>query len=137
MPDPWPALRWFSASEFDGDLALLDEALLNALDDLREALGSPIVIHPGVTADRAATPDSQHPLGRAVDCHAPGVSLLDFWLLAERCVSFTGIGVYPKWWHPGLHLDVRDEVLRARWWHDGTGYQPFTADAVRAILEAP
>jgi uncharacterized protein YcbK (DUF882 family) len=61
--------------------------------------------------------DSQHFLGQAADLSIYGCSLFDAWLSAER-FAFKGIGVYPYWNNPGLHLDVRTAPYRARWWRD-------------------
>lgn len=47
-----------------------------------------------------------HPKGMAVDIHASGINLIDFYLIAEKSDLFGGIGIYPKWNNPGLHLDI-------------------------------
>jgi len=78
--------------------------------------------------------DSQHPLGRAVDCHAIGISLGDFWLAAERDPWLRGIGLYPYWVIPGLHLDTRTTDLRMRWWRDQVGtYRPLAMQHVDTL----
>lgn len=118
-PSEWNSVRWFRPEEFGEGADRIVGRLIYALDDLRAILGAPIVIHAeDIVAPRPSSPDSQHPLGRAIDCHAEGVPLLDFWLAAERISTFTGIGVYPYWPRPGLHLDVRPGQHRKRWWRD-------------------
>jgi len=105
-PDQWITLKYFNPI-FDkfGDAAKMDYCLLVALDALREYVGKPIVIHCGYEARQTG---GQHPLGRAVDCHIVGMSLFDQYMNASRFSVFTGIGVYPWWNSPGLHLDNRE-----------------------------
>lgn len=137
MPSVWPTLRYFRPTEFgDAEVcAQLDRELLVTLDALRGLLGVPIQIHTGaITAPRAETTDSQHPRGRAVDCSAPDLSLLEFWLFAERFSAFRGIGLYPFWQRPGLHLDTRPTTVRARWWRDASGRYGEVTPAVLAPL---
>jgi hypothetical protein len=141
MPLVWPKLRHFRPAEF-GDAnvcARLDQELLLTLDALRGLVGVPIVIHTGaITAPRAETSDSQHPNGRAVDCSAPTLPLLEFWLYAERFPTFRGIGLYPFWQRPGLHLDTRPTTVRARWWRDVSGrYAEVTPAVLAALAETP
>lgn len=126
----------FKPEEFGDGWGKLDIVLLLALDSLRSLIGVPVVIHKeGIVSSRAASPDSQHPHGRAVDCHAVGISLAEFWLVAERFPVFRGIGIYPFWANPGLHLDTRPTVLRKRWWRDSDGrYHPVTPLALRTVL---
>jgi len=116
-------------------MARLDPVLLEALDRWRDRLGHPVIIHlDGLLAPRPGRV-SQHPLGRAVDCHVLGVPLLDAWLEAERIPEFRGIGLYPGWVTPGLHLDTRAERDRARWWQDATGlYRPLRGRDLATLI---
>lgn len=107
----------------------LSPVLVYEVDAWRDWLGRPVIIHEAFAVDGHA-PDSQHRLGLAVDLHVEGMSVIDAWLAAERWPSFRGIGLYPftkslmspeGWTHPGLHLDVRDANVRARWYRDGEG----------------
>ena len=114
-------------------MAHIDPRLIYAVDDLREFIGVPIVL--GDTTGLGHDPAGMHPAGRAVDCHAEGITLVDFWLAAERFPAFGGIGIYPPgtWDRPGLHLDTRDAPHRARWWRDSTGtYHPVTTGTLAA-----
>ena len=61
-----------------------------------------------------------HRDGAAVDLHFTKVTLLNQFLAAER-FPFGGIGIYPYWNNPGLHLDIRNVVRGARWWRDKDG----------------
>jgi hypothetical protein len=139
MPTVWPTLRYFRQAEFgDADVcAQLDRELLVTLDALRALLGVPIQVHTGaIVASRQETSDSQHPHGRAVDCSAPALSLLEFWLFAERFPAFRGIGLYPHWHNPGLHLDTRPTTVRARWWRDSAGRYGEVTPAVLTEIAA-
>ena len=72
-------------------------------------IDKPIIIH---SSYREGDP-RYHGKGEAVDIHIKGISLLCAYALANESGLFGGIGVYPKWNNPGLHLDMRPE--RARW----------------------
>lgn len=126
----------FRPEEFGAEYHKMDPLLLVALDRLRDTIKAPIVIHPDPTAGAGHAPNSQHPAGHAVDCHAVGLSLLDFWLWAERFPTFAGVGVYPFWTHPGLHLDTRAGTpFRARWWRDQAGvYRALDEAGLRELL---
>lgn len=98
----WDTIKYFSPSENFGDPAKMSYRLLILLDNLREFLERPIVIHCGYE-DRQNS--SYHCRGMAVDCHCD-LNLFDFFNAALR-FEFIGVGVYPWWNNPGLHLDVR------------------------------
>ena len=130
----WSTVTYFGEDEFAPRPDLVSPTLVYALDELRDALGVPLVVHNSWAAE-GHEKDSRHYKGEAVDLHAVGVTLLDFWLMAERHLDFGGIGVYPFWAAPGLHLDVRREGLRARWWRDRQGnYQALTGKSLRALM---
>lgn len=119
--ETYKKLKYFSIDENWGDPLQMEQELLFKLDALRALVGRPIVIHCGYAKD-GHTENSQHYLGRAVDVHIVGMDLLSQFLAAER-FDFTGIGLYPFWSNPGLHLDVRTlgkNVPSARWyfWND-------------------
>ena len=96
----------------------VDPRLVAWLQDLRDTLGSPIVVNSGCRCTRhnravGGSPTSQHLAGRAADIRAPGVRLAELYRLAElhRQAEAGGIGVYPDGGF--VHLDVRGR--RARW----------------------
>lgn len=64
---------------------------------------------------------SKHYMGMAVDCHFIGVPLFFQFMVASQ-FPFTGIGVYPYWKNPGLHLEIEPDYPTAartkRWWRD-------------------
>ena len=112
----------FSPGEWKEDSKKVDENLVILVDKFATFMkkrykGSMCIIH--VAYEERAT-DSQHPLGKAVDLHFVGVPLLDQFLEATR-FPFKGIGVYPFWKKPGLHLDIRDAELAAHWWRAKDG----------------
>ena len=101
----WQELTWFSSAENWGDADKMSYELLVKLDALRDFLGKRIVIHCGY-ATKGHSRNSMHYVGQAVDLHIEGLSVIEAWLASER-FDFGGIGLYPKWENPGLHLDVR------------------------------
>jgi len=123
MKSIWNELKYFSRNENWGDPDKINPKLLILLDNFREYLGVPIHINCGYSTS-GHTSKSQHYLGNAVDVNFKHkISLLDAYLAAER-FNFTGIGVYPHWHTPGLHLDVRslqENEAAARWMAISTG----------------
>lgn len=76
------------------------------LDALREYVGKPIIIHEGY-AESGHSENSAHYFGNAVDLHIEGLNLIEQYLVAERFL-WGGLGLYPEWNTPGLHLDIRE-----------------------------
>jgi len=68
-------------------------------------------------------PNSLHYAGRAFDLMFPSCSLHTAWVTALRFTVWGGVGLYPFWSTPGLHLDTRDAVggQRVLWWVDKAG----------------
>jgi len=134
----WETTKHFTVNENFGDPFKMDYSLLKRLDALREFVDKPITILCGY-ATSGHVKNSQHYFGKAVDCYCEDLSLLDFYLAAER-FSFNGIGIYPSWAHKGLHLDVRE--LRkyqpgARWIRVDSEYIKLNSENVRKFVEAP
>ena len=104
-----------------------------ALQEVRDLLGSPIVITSGYRCKEHNTEIggakfSAHLGGFAVDCTFPGKSLLDAYLCIVQCLPWTdsgGIGLYPD--RNFIHLDVRKK--KKRWGQLNGVYIPF-ADAL-------
>ena len=87
---------------------------MDALQELREMWGKPIVINsghrcPGHNAEVGGTPNSQH-LRIAFDCRCPREEQTDFVRVARDC-GFTGVGRYPG--KGFVHLDLGP---RREWW---------------------
>lgn len=131
MSDTFPVLKHFSKEEFKDDYRKIAWESAIMLDAMRDASGHSCVIHVAWEdgghdfADSAHYGDEIHK-ATAIDCHFVGMSLLEQWLLAER-FPWSGIGLYPYWQSPGLHLDLksRNGLEGGRWWRDLAGkYQP-------------
>ena len=121
MVDPLMSAN-FRRSEFECSCcseAIIQPDLPVALQELRDLLGSPIVITSGYrckTHNEAigGAKFSAHLGGFAADCTFPGKSLLDAYLNVVRCLPWAnsgGIGLYPD--RNFIHLDVRKK--RKRW----------------------
>lgn len=114
------------ASKREGEL-LVDEASLDKLQALREAMGKPLLI---TSAYRSAAhnkavggaTNSQHRLGKAFDVMMTNQDPAAF-ERAARKAGFTGFGHYPK--SGFMHIDTGP----ARHWNDGKDF-PITAAAV-------
>jgi uncharacterized protein YcbK (DUF882 family) len=114
-----PYLRYFKVSEFDS-FDRMDLDFLNMLDAFREFVGKPIILH----SDYRSNSD-RHITGKAVDMHIVGMNCLDQLLIAERFGKFKGIGIYPSWNSPGLHIDT---AKNGRWLaYDSNGRQEYTS----------
>jgi len=115
--EDWKDIKHFSPNENWGDWTKIAKELIFALDALRDYMGIPIYINCGY-ATSGHSPNSYHYKGMAVDVHC-SLSALDFFLKAERFNKFNGIGIYPDWYKPGLHLDIRPKENNfdydARW----------------------
>jgi len=116
----WDDMNYFKNNEFKNP-DKMNYSLIYALDKLRDFVGVQIKIH--CDYELRSNNKSQHNFGNAVDCSASGISLLDFYLAAERFNIFTGIGIYTWWSTPGLHLDCRDigNQYNARWGCESKG----------------
>ena len=112
-------LEHFTKHENWGKAEEINPQLLVELDKMREYAGVPFIVHYGTQGSHS--PNSQHYHGNAVDGHFEGLSWMEQLLIATR-FGFTGIGVYPFWNNPGIHVDVRENVnYRAMWWRDRQG----------------
>lgn len=129
----WNSIRHFKAAEFGKNWHLLDFDLVVLIDRMRELVGCPIHIN-CAWADDGHSKKSQHYLGRAIDCFIGGISLLDAFQAAEE-IGFKGIGVYPHWRNPGLHLDIR-EGKQIRWVQNADGeYEYLSSQGIINLLE--
>jgi len=131
----WDKVRYFSKTEFGVDADKMSAQLIYALDHLRHICGRPIRIN---SAYRAVDPGSTHSAGLAADIVISDLSLMDQYLLAEKTGLFSGIGLYPAWIKPGLHLDVRKLKkleLGKRWIRDkNNNYIALNADNLKRCV---
>ena len=140
MKIDWKRVRHFSPNENWGDPNKIVPELVYRLDAFREYLGKKIHINCGWDT-KGHTPHSQHYIGRAVDISffSHTVDLFSLYLAAER-FGFNGIGLYPDWSYPGLHLDVRilnPNAPKRRWMRidrNNLGYISLTAEHIIKYL---
>lgn len=134
-PDDWKKIRYFTPAEKWGDPQKMDFNLIYNLDRLRRYLKRPIIIHCGYETREKG---GYHPQGKAVDCHIEGLHVIEMYAAASR-FRFGGIGVYPWWNNPGLHLDTRPVPKgesRAIWGSLSKGiYVAFDTDFLRFCLD--
>jgi len=128
----WERVKWFSPEENWGDPYRIYKKLIFMLDAMRDFAGVRVIIHCAYETS-GHSPNSYHYKGMAVDLHFEGLNLLDQFIIASRW-DFGGIGVYPFWKNPGLHVDIRPipekYTKEARWWRDAAGkYHPLSREA--------
>ena len=119
MTTDWSKVKHFKPSEFTYP-DQLDPLLIYSIDALRSAAGRPIKIN----SDYRPGDQGQHGIGKAVDVVISGLHVVDQFLLAEKTRLFAGIGIYPFWNRPGIHVDVRSlkpHEPAARWARNAAG----------------
>jgi uncharacterized protein YcbK (DUF882 family) len=135
-PEQWEQIRYFAPGENWGDAARMDSGLILELDRLRHYLGHRIIIHCGYEPRDGR---GFHPQGLAVDCHCENFDPIEFFFAAMR-FNFTGLGIYPWWNNPGLHLDKRPTgpvAYRALWGSIGPKeYVELDGRFIKACLKA-
>lgn len=133
----WKMIHNFSWHEFNEPMKM-DQDLLFKLDTMRTWVGRPFIVHASYEAEGHAA-DSLHPYGKAVDGHFEGLTAIEQYMLAEQ-FNWGGLGFYPHWNQPGLHLDTRfvpPGEKAARWWRDADGiYQPVDLATISDLLRA-
>jgi len=100
--DLWKGIKYFTPSEFGCED--MNGILIYTLENLRKYVGRKVVVHCGYEERET---NGYHPKKCAVDIHIEGLNVVDQFLVASRFDAFNGIGVYPYWNSPGLHLDTR------------------------------
>lgn len=128
-----PGERWGSDGVSNEEaLTRLNPLLIYSLDALREFAGRPIIVNNAVRNDSGT-----HGRGDAADIVITGLHVVDQFLMAERTRLFAGIGCYPHWNRPGLHLDVRQlqpHQHGPRWCRNAAGfYVPMTWKELRSL----
>ena len=139
----WSIVKHFKPEEWVKDPDKVAPEIVLLLDNMRDAAGVPFIIHVAWDDDGHVTGSSHYTLVRdecvAVDFHIVGWSLLDQWLFAER-YPWSGIGLYPYWSNPGLHVDMRrlgrdHPNLGKRWWRDQDGsYRFIDLDFIKFLV---
>lgn len=132
----WEGVRHFTPEEWTTNPGMVSKELVMMVDQLREDCGHPIIIHVA-WEPTGHEENSEHYLGLAVDLHIVDMPLFEQWVWAEQ-YAFRGIGLYPYWNNPGLHVDIR-RTPRARgyrWWRDQDGvYKAVNKQLYRILVE--
>lgn len=116
----WSKVKHFKPSEFGEHADKMNPLLIYSLDALRKSAGCPIKIN---CAYRPGD-DKEHGKGNAVDIVIGKLSVMDQFFMAEKTRLFTGIGIYPYWNTPGIHVDIRElkpNEHGARWGRNAAG----------------
>ena len=131
--EDWGAIRFFKPNENFGNPMEMDYDLIYGIDLLRQYIKKPIIIHCGYEKRSGS---SYHNTGEAIDCHCKDINLIDFFIGASRFACFRGIGIYPNWNNPGLHLDTRrDGDFRALWTSFAAGkYLSLNNETLKQII---
>lgn len=113
----------FIEEDFSG-FEHMDKFFLGMLDEFATQLDKKINIH-AAAKTAGHTSNSLHykrPCS-AVDLSCPDLHLSELLRLAQafqyKGTVFTGIGIYPYWNNPGLHLDLRSRPIK--WIRDFAG----------------
>lgn len=96
----------FKRAEFKDDPYKIEKDLVNKIRNMRIEAGKPFHIHCAWADGTGHAPNSRHYMGEAVDLDIVGMTLINQVKLAYKH-GFTGIGAYPGWSTPGIHVDVR------------------------------
>lgn len=125
-----------------GDLEQVNPYLIDILNRYGEYLhntyGAKIALHNAYSTS-GHSKKSQHYKGNACDIHVVGIDLFTAWLASLR-FPFTGIGIYPEWNNPGLHLDVRyldrinrQPVKKAMWSYYNKKYRAIDKNLLEVL----
>ncbi len=116
--------------EIEYNLGTLAEGLQHLRDFANRALNRPIAIHVNAGyAKNGHSSRSQHYRGLAADIviydrERDRIPIWEQYQIAVRHGLFRGIGVYPYWHRPGLHVDLGPK--RGHWWEPPEG-RPYLA----------
>lgn len=131
----WNEIKYFSKWEWKKDPDKATPELVQAMDQIRELVGVPAIIHV-CWDDGGHSERSFHYTGQAVDFHFADQGQ-SYWreLLAIMSVPrIGGIGFYPFWSpRPGWHIDIRSDKLRTFWMRLDGEYQYGVEKIVAAI----
>lgn len=117
MKTDWINIKYFRKSEFKPFGQALDDwdmdpTLMDNLDYFRLQISKPIYIHQnGGFAISGHSPRSFHYKGQAADFHIQGLNVIEQAIYVWSWGAFSGVGVYPYWLNPGLHVDIRGRRL--------------------------
>ena len=145
MKTNWLKVNNFERKEwrYKPDIVLPELVYLvdNLTDFIKRAFSKSAfcIIHQAFEATGHENNSLHYPNGngkvRAVDLHFETISLINQYLSAER-FPFTGIGCYPLWRNPGLHLEIEDGIIvpGKRWMKTSAGYVGISSETIQYIL---
>ena len=118
-----------------GDAFIISADLMMMADDMvtfakQEYPGAYCIVHDINRGEHSE--NSLHYQGKAIDLHMGGMTLGQTARIAMR-YFFGGIGLYPGWNNPGLHLDVR---LDPTTWIQRSGEYIYTWPDFEEVLTA-
>lgn len=134
----WKRVKFFSPKENWGNWRKVHRDLILAIDSFRAFVGRKVVIHCAFEL-QGHTDGSFHGKGLAADLHVEDMHVLDMFFAATRFDEFGGIGVYPFWNNPGLHVDIRPHSSKfepdSRWMRTKAGvYVPLSWENLKEAL---
>jgi len=116
----WDDVRHFEAWEHFGDASKMNLSFMARLDFLREVADRAILINAGWAESGHSHSESFHYSGMAADLVIVQATLQEMFQLAVLC-GFRGIGIYPYWNKPGIHVDIRPWEHIATWMRNREG----------------
>lgn len=133
--EDWGKLKFFDAFEFETPEEMEQEVVF-LLDAIRAVAGAPFRVHESFSLTGHET-NSLHKIGGAIDGHFEGLGVIEQYLLCEQFRP-AGLGFYPFWSPPGIHIDSRSLMpyqKAARWWRDAGGiYRRITVAAIKQFI---
>lgn len=133
--EDWARVKFFTAKEFPAP-EMMEQEVVFLLDAMRATAGKPFVVHASY-ATSGHGPNSEHGRGTAIDGHFAGLGVIEQYLLAEH-FNPAGLGFYPYWNSPGIHVDTRRLAAYekgSRWWLDERGvYLPITVGCFKRFI---
>lgn len=135
--DDFNSIRHFRPDEIPG-WEQMEAETIQLLDAMRakdgEEMGWLFIVTSAYREPKPGQRFSWHHRGKAIDGvmidreTTRPLPLLKQWAIAERWGGWRGIGLYPFWKRPGLHLDTRPQSLferHPRWYRNEAGlYRP-------------
>jgi hypothetical protein len=101
------------------DIDIIEEQLMLKTDQMvsmaKETFGSDVgqfIVHSIVAGKHAKK--SKHYIGQAIDGHFAKLNLYQSVMVGLKA-GFGGIGYYPWWNNPGVHLDIRAQIHPSTW----------------------
>ena len=132
----WKEIKYFKPQNPWGDVSKVNPDLIYLIDEFRAYVGKPFILH-NAYEKSGHNDDSQHYLGLALDGHFVDLHWMDQFLLAMKFGKFNGVGVYPDWNNPGLHLDIRQNKndTNSTWVRYKGKYYPVNYSNIMMILD--